>query len=282
MLIVAHGSRLAEAPRGRSRVRIGAQQAVPGGSAAAERRAHRDRSRRWRRSPASSFLPRRLAIRAIGFCSCTATPLRRSPPDQLRHGEVLSAAGFSVLDIDYRGFGMSAGAPFRDRHVCRCRSGLRRSARGRASRPERIILLGHSLGSGPAVSPRALSTRRPRSCSSAHSPPFPMPRPSAIPGSRSVTCIRCGSTAQRASAPVHIPVIVAHSRDDKTIPYSHALKPLCGGPGAETPDRASMCPRPTDSAVTSTPCLTIWLCSRRRCRPSCPILRSASQFDVGK
>src|ERR1700678_1196083 len=31
--------------------------------------------------------------------------------DQLRHGEVLRGAGFSVLSIDYRGFGRSPGVP---------------------------------------------------------------------------------------------------------------------------------------------------------------------------
>jgi uncharacterized protein len=142
--------------------------------------------------------------------------------DQLRHGEVLRDAGFAVLSFDYRGFGMSPGAP--------SEAGMYADAEAafeflveRGIPPERIILLGHSLGSGPAV---ALATRH-RAAALVLFGAFTS-IPDAAAGRypwlpvRYVASVRFDSLARMSA--VHIPVIVAHSRADTTIPYSHALK----------------------------------------------------------
>ena len=142
--------------------------------------------------------------------------------DQLRHGEVLRAAGFSVLGIDYRGFGMSPGVPSETAMYADAEAAFD-SLLHRGIAPGRIILLGHSLGSGPAVS---LATRH-RAAALVLFGAFTS-IPDAAAGRypwlpvRYVASVRFDSLARMHS--VHIPVVIAHSRADATIPYRHALK----------------------------------------------------------
>jgi hypothetical protein len=148
--------------------------------------------------------------------------------DQLRHGEALRAAGFSVLNIDYRGFGMSPGVPSETGMYADAEAALRAlSQRGVA--PERIILLGHSLGSGPAVS---LATHHAAAALVLFGAFTSIPDAAAdrypwLPV-RYVASVRFDSLARMRA--VHMPVIVAHSRRDTTIPYSHALKLYAAAP----------------------------------------------------
>jgi alpha-beta hydrolase superfamily lysophospholipase len=142
--------------------------------------------------------------------------------DQLRHGEVLRAAGFSVLGIDYRGFGMSPGVPS-ETAMCADAEAAFESLLHRGIAPERIILLGHSLGSGPAVS---LATRHRAAALVLFGAFTSIPDAAAeryrwLPV-RYVASVRFDSLARMHS--VHIPVVIAHSRADTTIPYTHALK----------------------------------------------------------
>ena len=142
--------------------------------------------------------------------------------DQLRHGEVLRAAGFSVLGIDYRGFGMSPGVPSETAMYADAEAAFE-SVIHRGIAPERIILLGHSLGSGPAVS---LATRHRAAALVLFGAFTSIPDAAAerypwLPV-RYVASVRFDSLARMHS--VHIPVVIAHSRADTTIPYRHALK----------------------------------------------------------
>jgi len=142
--------------------------------------------------------------------------------DQLRHGEVLRAAGFSVLGIDYRGFGMSPGVPSETAMYADAEAAFE-SVIHRGIAPERIILLGHSLGSGPAVS---LATRHRAAALVLFGAFTSIPDAAAerypwLPV-RYVASVRFDSLARMHS--VHIPVVIAHSRADATIPYRHALK----------------------------------------------------------
>jgi fermentation-respiration switch protein FrsA (DUF1100 family) len=89
--------------------------------------------------------------------------------------------------------------------------------------PERIILLGHSLGAGPAVS---LATRHRAAALVLFGAFTSIPDAAAerypwLP-IRYVASVQFDSLARMHS--VHIPVVVAHSRADTTIPYTHALK----------------------------------------------------------
>jgi alpha-beta hydrolase superfamily lysophospholipase len=142
--------------------------------------------------------------------------------DQLRHGEVLRDAGFSVLGIDYRGFGMSPGVPSETGMYADAEAAFD-SLLHRGIAPERIILLGHSLGSGPAV---LLATRHRAAALILFGAFTSIPDAAAerypwLP-IRYVASVQFDSLARMST--VHIPVIVAHSRADTTIPDSHALK----------------------------------------------------------
>jgi uncharacterized protein len=142
--------------------------------------------------------------------------------DQVRHGEVLQNAGFSVLNIDYRGFGLSPGAPSEASMYADAEAAFDALVhRGVAA--ERIILLGHSLGSGPAV---ALATRHHAAALVLFGAFTSIPDAAAerypwLPV-RYVASVRFDSLARLPA--VHIPVVVTHSRADTTIPYTHALK----------------------------------------------------------
>jgi hypothetical protein len=142
--------------------------------------------------------------------------------DQLRHGEVLCAAGFSVLGVDYRGFGRSPGVPSETAMYADAEAAFDALLQ-RGIAPERIILLGHSLGSGPAVS---LATRHRAAALVLFGAFTSIPDAAAerypwLPV-RYVASVQFDSLARMHS--VHIPVVIAHSRADTTIPYRHALK----------------------------------------------------------
>jgi pimeloyl-ACP methyl ester carboxylesterase len=142
-------------------------------------------------------------------------------PWQVRHCEALRGAGFNVLEIDYRGFGPTPGKPseaamYEDSEAA-YQDLLRRGI------PEnRIILLGHSLGSGPAV---LLATRHPAAALVLFGAFTSIPDAAAyrypyLPV-RAVVGVQFNSLARIGE--VHIPVVITHSRNDKLIPYSHAL-----------------------------------------------------------
>jgi fermentation-respiration switch protein FrsA (DUF1100 family) len=142
--------------------------------------------------------------------------------DQLHHGEVLGAAGFSVLGIDYRGFGLSPGVPSETAMYADAEAAFDALLR-RGIAPERIILLGHSLGSGPAV---LLATRHRAAALVLFGAFTSIPDAAAerypwLPV-RYVASVQFDSLTRMRS--VHIPVVVTHSRADTTIPYAHALK----------------------------------------------------------
>ena len=143
-------------------------------------------------------------------------------PGQVRHCEALRRSGFNVLEIDYRGFGPTPGRPseagMSDDSEAAYRELLRRGVP-----PNRIILLGHSLGSGPAV---LLATRHNAAALVLFGAFTSIPDAAAerypyLPV-RLVVGVQFNSLARIGD--VHMPVVIAHSRGDTLIPYSHALK----------------------------------------------------------
>jgi fermentation-respiration switch protein FrsA (DUF1100 family) len=87
----------------------------------------------------------------------------------------------------------------------------------------RIIILGHSLGSGPAVQ---LATRQPAAALVLFGAFTSIPDAAAdrypyLPV-RLAVAVQFNSLARIRD--VHMPVVIAHSRADALIPYSHALK----------------------------------------------------------
>jgi fermentation-respiration switch protein FrsA (DUF1100 family) len=89
--------------------------------------------------------------------------------------------------------------------------------------PQRIILLGHSLGSGPAV---WLAARHQAAALVLFGAFTSIPDAAAdrypfLPV-RYVTSVRFDSLARMRE--VHMPVIITHSRTDTLVPHSHALR----------------------------------------------------------
>jgi fermentation-respiration switch protein FrsA (DUF1100 family) len=142
-------------------------------------------------------------------------------PWQVRHCEALRGAGFNVLEIDYRGFGPTPGNPSEAAMYEDSEAAYQDLLR-RGIAANRIIFLGHSLGSGPAV---WLATRHAAAALVLFGAFTSIPDAAAyrypyLPV-RMVVGVQFNSLARIGD--VHMPVVIAHSRDDKLIPYSHAL-----------------------------------------------------------
>jgi len=141
---------------------------------------------------------------------------------QLRHCEALRRVGFSVLDIDYRGFGLTPGDAS-EAGMYEDAEAAYKSLLLRGVPPSRIILLGHSLGSGPAV---LLATRHEAAALVLFGAFTSIPDAAAdkypLLPVRYVASVQFNSLSRIHE--VHMPVIVAHSRTDTLVPYSHALR----------------------------------------------------------
>jgi uncharacterized protein len=140
---------------------------------------------------------------------------------QVRHCQALRRIGFNVLNIDYRGFGPSPGAAS-EAGMDEDAEAAYQALLGRGIPPNHIVLLGHSLGSGPAV---LLATRRPAAALVLFGAFTSIPDAAAerypyLPV-RLAVGIQFNSLSRMAD--VHIPVVIVHSRADTVIPYSHAL-----------------------------------------------------------
>ena len=137
---------------------------------------------------------------------------------QVRHCEALRRSGFNVLEIDYRGFGRTPGEPSEAGMYEDSEAGFQELLR-RGVPSNRIILLGHSLGSGPAV---FLATRHTAAALVLFGAFTSIPDAAAgrypyLPV-RLVVAVQFDSLARIGA--VHMPVVIAHT----LIPYSHALK----------------------------------------------------------
>jgi uncharacterized protein len=143
-------------------------------------------------------------------------------PWQVRHCEALRRSGFNVLEIDYRGFGATPGQPS-EAGMYEDSEAAYQDLLRRGVPPNRIILLGHSLGSGPAV---LLATRHKAAALVVFGAFTSIPDAAAdrypyLPV-RLAVAIQFNSLARIGG--VHMPVIIAHSRADTLVPYAHALK----------------------------------------------------------
>jgi hypothetical protein len=141
---------------------------------------------------------------------------------QVRHCEALRQAGFNVLEIDYRGFGLTPGQPSEAGMYEDAEAGYQALLQ-RGVPPDRIILLGHSLGSGPAV---LLATRHEAAALVLFGAFTSLPDAAAyrypyLPVRMAVK-VQFNSLARIGG--VHTPIVIAHSRSDRVIPYSEALE----------------------------------------------------------
>src|SRR5450755_549049 len=131
---------------------------------------------------------------------------------QVRHCEALREAGFNVLEIDYRGFGLTPGQASEAAMYEDSEAGYQALLQ-RGVPDNRIILLGHSLGSGPAV---LLATRHKAAALVLFGAFTSLPDAAAyrypyLPVRLAVK-VQFNSLARIGA--VHMPIVIAHSRGD--------------------------------------------------------------------
>jgi fermentation-respiration switch protein FrsA (DUF1100 family) len=139
---------------------------------------------------------------------------------QIGHAKKLRELGFNVLAFDYRGFGKSPGQPT-ETNVYEDSQAAFQWLIDAGVPPAKIIVWGHSLGSGPAVE---LATRHQVAglvlfgaftsvddVAAATYPWLPV---------RWVVGIHFDNLQRMRN--VHVPVVIAHAVTDLTIPISHA------------------------------------------------------------
>jgi alpha-beta hydrolase superfamily lysophospholipase len=140
----------------------------------------------------------------------------------LRHCEDLRDLGMNVLSFDYRGFGLSPGIAS-ESHMDEDAETAYQELIRRGVPWRRIIVWGHSLGSGPAVQLAAAHrvaalvlfgafTSIPDAASDTY-PYLPV---------RWLVSVRFDSL--RRIGDVHSPVLIVHSAADTLIPYHHGLQ----------------------------------------------------------
>jgi uncharacterized protein len=141
---------------------------------------------------------------------------------QIAHCEALRAMGFNVLGLDYRGYGESPGKASESGLDDDAEAGYR-TLQMQGVPDDRIILWGHSLGSAPAV---LLATRHKAAALVLFSAFTSMPDAVALRYSMEPLWKAIGVQFDSLSiiGQVHIPVVIAGSRNDAVIPYAHAQK----------------------------------------------------------
>jgi len=132
---------------------------------------------------------------------------------------ILHELDLDVLLFDYRGYGRSEGTPSEDgtyADVAACHDWL--TARGVA--PERLIVMGRSLGAAPAV---WLAEQRPAAALIMESPFRSLPAVAAdhYPWLPTGWLCRFAYDNEQRLTDMRLPMLLLHSRDDRIVPYHH-------------------------------------------------------------
>ena len=139
--------------------------------------------------------------------------------DRVLHAELLAAAGFDVLLVDYRGYGASSGRPSEAGTYLDARAARRELLRLPGVDVRRVVYLGESLGAAVALElalddpPRGLVAHTAftsvRDLARLHYPVIPAAVvPDAYPSLRRIAQLRA-------------PLLVVHGDRDDIVPLSH-------------------------------------------------------------
>ena len=181
--------------------------------------------------------------------------------------ELLRDAGFNVLAVEYRGYGASAsiGDPSEDGVYSDASAAWRYLTGTRGVRPDRIVVYGWSLGSGPAT---YLASRYHAAALITEGAFTSLPDVGAAmyPWIPVRLVMRNRFENLRRAAGVSMPWIVFHAREDQEIPFAHGQTLAAAAPRAQLvslgsdhndaviADRSVALPRLRDLARTLTAC----------------------------
>lgn len=134
--------------------------------------------------------------------------------------EIFHQLKLSTLIIDYRGYGKSSGRPTESGLYDDARTAYRHLVQDKGVPPERIIAFGRSLGAAVAA---RLASEQPVGALWLESGFTSIPDIGAeiYPFLPVRLLTRYRYDTKKALASVQAPVLVIHSREDETIPFSH-------------------------------------------------------------
>lgn len=140
--------------------------------------------------------------------------------DRVDYARLFHRLGYSLLLLEYRGYGRSEGKPSEEGTYADARAAWRHLVTERGFPPARIVLVGESLGG--AVAARLAADERPGALvltSSFVSVPEMAAELYPWLPVRHLTRYRYDTL--EALKRVSCPVLIAHSRDDDIVPFSH-------------------------------------------------------------
>jgi uncharacterized protein len=129
-------------------------------------------------------------------------------------------AGWNVLLIDYRGYGLSEGAPTEEGTYLDADAAWKHLTETRGIAPSRIVVIGRSLGGGVALG--LLQNRKPGALvleATFTSLADMASRVLPIPGIGAIMRIHYPNLDRIRS--ISVPVLVVHSKQDDLVPYEH-------------------------------------------------------------
>lgn len=138
---------------------------------------------------------------------------------QQRHIEVLRKLGFSVLALDYRGFGLSPGTAS-ETHLYEDATAAFDYLLKSGAPPERIVIWGHSLGGGPAVFLAARTHAAALVLFGAFTS-IPNIAQDTYPYLPVKYLASMSMDSLGRLRDVHMPVLIAHSVEDIVVPFHH-------------------------------------------------------------
>lgn len=131
--------------------------------------------------------------------------------------------GFAIFAVDYRGYGRSGGEPSEAAAYADAALALEWLKKERGLQPGQIILMGYSLGSGPAVE---LATREAVGGLILLAPLVSAYRVMTVvpllPGDKFVNLAKIGR--------IKCPVLIMHGTEDRTVPFWHGQKLFAAAP----------------------------------------------------
>jgi uncharacterized protein len=152
-----------------------------------------------------------------------------STPGRPEHDQQLHDLGTGVLAVDYRGYGESDGTPSEAGLYADARAAYDYLRDSLGIPPTRIVIYGHSLGSGVAVE---LATQVPAaglvveggftSVPDRGAEVYPWLPVHLMARNRFASIDRIGA--------VRMPVLVIHGRDDSTVPIAHGRRLFAAAP----------------------------------------------------